>query len=389
MTAFNLDNDVNLLSLKQPDINTLTKVQPHGVLLILQESDLTVLQVSTNTRIAFGLPPEEVLGKTLDDLLDSYQVDQFRAGLHYDNLDIMNPTKVWVRRRGDDYAVYDAIFHRNEQGFLIMELEPALTQENIPFLSFYHLARASIGQLESSTTNLADFCSVIVHEVRQVTGFDRVMLYKFDDDGHGEVLAEEKARRHGILPGAALPRVGCAPARPQDVSVELDSRHPQRPCRPGGPDPRHQSRHPSAHGSGHVHPAAALPLPHRVPAPHEGGRVPHHFVDEGQQAVGADRLPPQDRQVCALRTAQGLRVPGTGDLCRNFHPGGRSGPDLPAEAGQHPECSGGSDVAGKTTSSMAWCAAIPTCWIWWGRRGPPFASVASGLPSGARRRKKN
>ena len=91
MTAFNLDNDVNLLSLKQPDINTLTKVQPHGVLLILQESDLTVLQVSTNTRIAFGLPPEEVLGKTLDDLLDSYQVDQFRAGLHYDNLDINEP----------------------------------------------------------------------------------------------------------------------------------------------------------------------------------------------------------------------------------------------------------------------------------------------------------
>ncbi len=104
----------------------------------------------------------------------------------------MNPTKVWVRRRGDDYAVYDAIFHRNEQGFLIMELEPALTQENIPFLSFYHLARASIGQLEAPTTSLADFCRIIVHEVRQVTGFDRVMLYKFDDDGHGEVLAEEK-----------------------------------------------------------------------------------------------------------------------------------------------------------------------------------------------------
>ncbi len=192
MTGLNLDHDVNLISLKQPDINTLTKVQPHGVLLILQESDLTVLQVSTNTRIAFGLPPEEVLGKTLDDLLDSYQVDQFRAGLHYDNLDLMNPTKVWVRRRGDDYAVYDAIFHRNAQGFLIMELEPALTQENIPFLSFYHLARASIGQLESPTTSLADFCRVIVHEVRNVTGFDRVMLYKFDDDGHGEVLAEEK-----------------------------------------------------------------------------------------------------------------------------------------------------------------------------------------------------
>ncbi|MGP1387765.1 MAG: ATP-binding protein [Thainema sp.] len=195
MTAVNLNQEIslaglNLTNLKQPDINTLTQVQPHGVLLVLQESDLTVLQVSRNTRTALGLPPEEVLGKTLDDLLDPYQVDQFRTGLYYENLDIINPTKVWVKRQGDDYGVYDAIFHRSADGFLIVELEPALTQETIPFLSFYHLARASISQLEA-TPNLVDFCRIIVHEVRRVTGFDRVMLYKFDDDGHGEVLAEE------------------------------------------------------------------------------------------------------------------------------------------------------------------------------------------------------
>jgi len=190
MALLNISQDVNLTSLKQPDINTLTQVQPHGALLVLQESNLTVLQTSRNTREALGLPPEEVLGKTLDDLLDSYQVDQFRTGLYYDNLDVINPTKVWVRRQGDSYAVYDAIFHRSVDGFLIMELEPALTHENIPFLSFYHLARASIGQLET-TPKLQDFCRIIVKEVRKVTGFDRVMLYKFDDDGHGEVLAEE------------------------------------------------------------------------------------------------------------------------------------------------------------------------------------------------------
>jgi chemotaxis family two-component system sensor kinase Cph1 len=116
MTMMNLDSDVNLLSLKQPEITTLTQVQPHGVLLVLQESDLSILQVSANSRKTLGLPPEEVLGKTLDEVLDVYQVEQFRAGLQYENLDVMNPTKVWVRRRGDDYAVYDAIFHRNEAG---------------------------------------------------------------------------------------------------------------------------------------------------------------------------------------------------------------------------------------------------------------------------------
>ncbi|MBD0269527.1 MAG: PAS domain-containing protein, partial [Cyanobacteria bacterium Co-bin8] len=95
MTAMNLEiQEANLTHLKQPEIHSLTQVQPHGVLLVLQESDLTVLQVSRNTRDAFGLPPEEVLGKSLDDLLDAYQVDQFRAGLAQDNLDIINPTKI-------------------------------------------------------------------------------------------------------------------------------------------------------------------------------------------------------------------------------------------------------------------------------------------------------
>lgn len=192
MTTINLTtHDLNLTALKQPEIHSLTQVQPHGVLLVLQESDLTVLQVSRNTSKTFGLAPEDVIGKTLDDLLDSYQVDQFRAGLHQENLEIINPTKVWVRRQGDEYSVYDAVFHRSGEGFLVLELEPALTQDTIPFLSFYHLARASIAQLEA-TPNLMDFCQIIVHEVRKVTGFDRVMLYKFDDDGHGEVLAEEQ-----------------------------------------------------------------------------------------------------------------------------------------------------------------------------------------------------
>ncbi|QYO67393.1 GAF domain-containing protein [Leptolyngbya sp. 7M] len=177
----NLEQTPNLTSLKQPSIRSLTQIQPHGVLLVLQEPDLTILQASRNVSTAFDLSVEQVIGKTLDEILDSFQVDRFRTGLSYENLDLINPTKVWVRRKGDDYLVFDAVFHRSADGFLVLELEPALTHENIPFLSFYHLARASINQLEA-TSNLQDFCQIIVREVRKVTGFDRVMLYRFDQD---------------------------------------------------------------------------------------------------------------------------------------------------------------------------------------------------------------
>lgn len=197
-------NGINLTQLKQPEISVLTQVQPHGVLLILEEESLTVLQVSRNSSQALGIAPEDVLGKPLENILDPYQVDQFRVGLSYHNLDIINPTKVWVRRHGDDYRVYDAIFHRSADGFLVLELEPALTQENIPFLSFYHLAKASIHQLES-TPKLSDFYQIIVREVRNVTGFDRVMLYRFDDDGHGDVVAEDKVEEMESYLGLHFP----------------------------------------------------------------------------------------------------------------------------------------------------------------------------------------
>jgi two-component system, chemotaxis family, sensor kinase Cph1 len=185
--------NIDLTQLKQPAIHISTQVQAHGVLFVLQEPDLQILQVSSNTFSLFGIAPTDMLNLNLEEVLDTFQVDRLKAGLAHDNLELVNPTKIWIRRkeRGDDYLVFDAIFHRSPDGVLVLELEPASAQENIPFLSFYHLARASINQLES-TANLGDFCQIIVQEVRKVTGFDRVMLYKFDDDGHGAVIAEEK-----------------------------------------------------------------------------------------------------------------------------------------------------------------------------------------------------
>ena len=184
-------NSINLTTFYQNVIHTSGQIQPHGVVLVLQEPELKILQASNNTYAVFGVEPEHIIEQTLEELLDPFQSDKIQAGLARENLDFINPSKIWVRKGGDDYAIFDGVFHRNSQGLLILELEPATSQENIPFLSFYHLARASINQLQE-TANLRDFCQIIVQEVRKVTGFDRVMLYKFDDDGHGAVIAEEK-----------------------------------------------------------------------------------------------------------------------------------------------------------------------------------------------------
>ena len=193
-TSIKFANVTSLNELEKQAIHTSSLIQPHGVILVLQEPELKIVQVTTNSYSLFGIHPEDTIDRTLEELLDPFQFEIIQRGVRQDNLDFINPTKIWVRKDGDDYSIFDGVFHRNTEGILILELEPAASQENIPFLSFYHLARTSINQLQE-TASLKDFCQIIVQEVRKVTGFDRVMLYRFDEDDRGAVVAEEKLDR--------------------------------------------------------------------------------------------------------------------------------------------------------------------------------------------------
>jgi two-component system, chemotaxis family, sensor kinase Cph1 len=205
MTNTNENNpDLNPTSFNQPSINILTEIQSHGVLLVLQEPDLTILQVSNNTASIFGVAPSRLLGEPLEKILDSFQVDRFREKLVAQNIESSNYSKVWVQKSQDNYNIFDAVFHRSPDGYLILELEPSEKNENIPFLSFYHLAKASIDRL-TATVDLPAFGRIVVAEIRKIAEFDRVMLYKFDDDGHGEVIAEDKIDRMESYLGLHFP----------------------------------------------------------------------------------------------------------------------------------------------------------------------------------------
>ncbi|ACK68509.1 multi-sensor signal transduction histidine kinase [Gloeothece citriformis PCC 7424] len=204
---------IELNRLEQEPIHLYNRIQAYGVILVLEEPDLNVIQVSQNAESILGISLEEILDSKLEDIFDPFQVDRLKEGLVDNNFDGLNPSKIWARVRGDEYVVFDGVFHRNGEGLLILELEPAVSYDNIPFLSFYHLAKASINQLER-TAKLKDFCQIIVEEVRKLTGFDRVMLYKFDAENHGDVIAEAKREELEPYLGLRYPESDIpAPAR--------------------------------------------------------------------------------------------------------------------------------------------------------------------------------
>ena len=165
-------------------------VQPHGVLLAVTEPDLTVLVASTG---AAGLLGAEVSGRSLTDLLGPADVLRLRAGLAGD-LTELNPLRVQVGGAG-----FDLVVHRVD-GLLVTEWEPVTGAEQADVA--WHRRLPAVLQRLSGTAGLAQLTAVLADDVRSLTGFDRVMVYRFDADWNGEVLAE--SRRADLQPFLGL-----------------------------------------------------------------------------------------------------------------------------------------------------------------------------------------
>jgi chemotaxis family two-component system sensor kinase Cph1 len=89
--------------------------------------------------------------------------------------------------------------HRH-QGATILELEPERTGAEGERALARALPRA-IARLQAAPS-VREIYDTAVREVRALTGFDRVLLYRFDEEDNGEVLAEDKL--DGLAPFLGL-----------------------------------------------------------------------------------------------------------------------------------------------------------------------------------------
>jgi len=158
-------------------------VQPYGVLLVLAEPALTVAQISENVGSHLPLRLEEVLGQPLSTVIDPASVDEVREALRQGRWYETNPLRISAHGKR-----FDGTVHRHD-GAAILELEPA--PEPPISTAMRHPFRLALMQLQRAST-VAELADVVVQQMRLVTGFERVMFYRFREDGHGSVDAEAK-----------------------------------------------------------------------------------------------------------------------------------------------------------------------------------------------------
>ncbi len=162
-------------------------IQGHGALLVLRAKDLTVAQVSDNSGALLGHPPESLLGQPVSRVLGEARAEELRAFLEREPVE-SNPLYV-LTHPSHDGAALDVTVHTID-GAVIVEFEAtAHTAADGP--DYFSLIKQSVHRLQSALS-LQTLGDVAAAEIRALTGLDRVMVYKFHDDGHGEVVAESR-----------------------------------------------------------------------------------------------------------------------------------------------------------------------------------------------------
>ncbi|MBI4781282.1 MAG: GAF domain-containing protein [Oscillatoriophycideae cyanobacterium NC_groundwater_1537_Pr4_S-0.65um_50_18] len=187
MSDETLNLTVDLTNCDREPIHIPGLVQPHGVLLVLHSSTLEILQVSRNTLELLDRTAEELLGQPLAGLLGDEQVKLIQRCLAKD-FESVNPLNLSIERQHQSLA-FDGIVHRLD-AFILLELEPNIIESHTNFFDFYHQMKGAITRIQKAPT-LLEMCQEVVEEVRQITGFDRVMVYQFDAEGSGSVIAED------------------------------------------------------------------------------------------------------------------------------------------------------------------------------------------------------
>ncbi|QTD35577.1 ATP-binding protein [Pseudomonas fluorescens] len=174
-------------------------IQPHGLLLTLSEPDLSIIQISANVETLLARPAQELIGQPLQSLIGDAHAAHVREALRQPALSDAPP--LHFRLNG---TAFEGLLHRH-QDVLILELE--IHVENFQPRNVAgtetHLGRM-LARLQKAQS-LQALYDISVKEIQAMTGYDRVLIYRFEEEGHGQVIAEASDPSMEVFNGLFFP----------------------------------------------------------------------------------------------------------------------------------------------------------------------------------------
>lgn len=159
-------------------------IQSFGFLIAIRQEVKTIEFCSANIEEFTGHRPDAFLSRPLEILFSDAQISALRDYIAAEYDPASEPLTLSFNGRAFDTYLWAS------DELLILEFEPA-PDERLSLGQLYgqvkHFSEAADG-----AENLVALCQSVTDKTKALTGFDRVMIYRFDQDYNGEVIAESR-----------------------------------------------------------------------------------------------------------------------------------------------------------------------------------------------------
>jgi len=178
-----MNEQVNLTNCDREPIHIPGSVQPFGFLLALL-SDFSICMASENAGDYLGTEVSALLQRPIADVFTPQAVTAIRTRVDY----LSGPDaveRIFGLTIQPGTPPFDLAIHFSG-AYLVVEAEPSVVQ---PDVNSGELVRLMLGRLRK-TRGMSELAQESARQLKVLTGFDRVMVYRFQEDGSGEVIAE-------------------------------------------------------------------------------------------------------------------------------------------------------------------------------------------------------
>lgn len=181
---------VDITNCDKEPIHILGKIQGHGFLIGVNSNDRLINYISENTSAYINDDATKYLGKHIDELEPRMNISNYGDELKLSQIltlglgngfESMNPFYIELAGKGYNLIIKDI------GGIYVLEFEPCSSE----ILDVQKTIGRSISAILAEPA-LHAMLKTAAREIKNIIKYDRVMIYQFGEDGHGEVVAEEK-----------------------------------------------------------------------------------------------------------------------------------------------------------------------------------------------------
>ncbi len=170
----------------QLPIHLTNLIQSYGILLVIDRSSGVIVQASENSEEIFGKPAHDLVQRPIGAVITAADLENLERKQQNEFHDKI--PAVW-EINGHKVLV---LIHRKDRYLLVeIEKDPLETGQQETFVNIYQELKYAMSGIEATAT-LDDTLTLAAHELKRISGFDKVMIYRFDEHWNGTVVAEVK-----------------------------------------------------------------------------------------------------------------------------------------------------------------------------------------------------